>query len=246
MKRFIFIVFLNLLIISVCYANATKEKHYTDQVIPPGAQVEETDEHNNPVTYEQADISVLMEKGMSSTLMTEVKDALSYFKPEILQQFNEDGWKIMLVSTVDFSDSDYEGDSDFYPQWTVGFTNYNTKIIQIKDIGVPGHVRLKLLHEMSHYVDKYYDFASYSDDFKALYEKYKDTYIEYEYVGVKETKENEKDIKYASSCEPEFFASAYKDYIYHPDFFEEEYKELFDFFAAMEKEKEMQLIKEEQ
>ena len=55
-------------------------------------------------------------------------------------------------------------------------------------MGLTGAVRLKLLHEMAHYADSYYDYPSYTDDFMALYDKYKDSYVEYEFLGVTKNK----------------------------------------------------------
>ena len=225
MKRLLLFIVMVLAILGIAYGNPVEEK------LPniPEEQAEAAEDPNYRIT----DISVLMEVDMDKKLLTEVKDAVSYYPQDILTAFNDEGWKVMIVSTIDFTDSRYEGESDIEPNLTVGLTNYKTKIIQVKDMGLTGAVRLKLLHEMAHYADSYYDYPSYTDDFMALYDKYKDSYVEYEFLGVTKNKENEVDLKYATSNAQEFFACGMKDYLYYPEYLKSDYPELDKYFETL-------------
>lgn len=225
MKRLLLFIVMVLAILGIAYGNPVEEK------LPniPEEQAEAAEDPNYKIT----DISVLMEVDMDKKLLTEVKDAVSYYPQDILTAFNDEGWKVMIVSTIDFTDSRYEGESDIEPNLTVGLTNYKTKIIQVKDMGLTGAVRLKLLHEMAHYADSYYDYPSYTDDCKTLYDKYKDSYVEYEFLGVAKNKENEVDLNYATSNAQEFFACGMKDYLYYPEYLKSDYPELDKYFETL-------------
>lgn len=237
LKRLLFIILVNLILFAFIYTTY-KYSETLENEVPDNAKVTALEDTTTDKTlygqeYSQVDITVLMEKDMpTEKIFNEIQQAISLLPPDIIKSFVAEDWKIMVVSNIDFSNSPYEKENPTDPQLTVGFTNYETKIIQIKNIETDNFVKLKFLHEISHYIDKKYNEKSCTDEFKALYEKYKDDYVEYEYFNVPVNTQNKADIEYAKSSNYEFFACTMKDYLYHNSYIEENYPDLYVYYNS--------------
>ena len=237
MKRILIIIAVNLVILGLIFGVYNSAKKGETVVTSDTRKPDDVQEED----FETTDVTVILEVGMDlNKLMAEVKSAVSYFPAAMIKSFNEEGWKVMVVSEIDFTDSPYDGTSPDYPEQTVGLTNFRTSIIQIKNIGVDGFVKLKLLHEMSHYFDKFLGYPSPGDEvFKGLYQKHQKDYVEYEYKDVTKTEENRQDIEYAVSDHMEFFACVCKDYLYNREYLQETYPDLYEYFDRIVTEANM-------
>lgn len=225
MKRLLLFIVVFLAVIALIYSNPVEKK------------VEVIDEsiEEVPMNYESTDITVMLEEGMDTKLITEVKDAASYYPQAVLTQFNDSGWKVMIVSEIDYTDSGLEADPE-----DVGLTNYKTKTIQVLDIGITGAVRITLLHELAHYADLYYGYASSSDEFNVEWEEYKNSYVEF---GMQDEEEDsDTKSKYATFSKQEMFACGLKDYLYNSDYLWEQYPHMAMYYKKlMEVEYEKQV-----
>ena len=227
MKRILIIVALNLALLGIIFGTYKTVNRTVTTVTEKPENVADED-------FELTDIPVVMEMGMDTQgIMGEVKEAISYLPADALKVFNDEGWKILIVSEVDFSDSEYSNDKEEYPELTVGFTNFTTRTIQIRDMKTDGFIKLKLLHEMSHFLDKYYGYPSISDEFKQLYLDHIEDYVEFEYAGLEKTEENRRDIEYAVSDNIEFFACACKDYLYNTEYLYTSYPDICGYFDTL-------------
>ncbi len=193
--------------------------------------IDETEEVSEFTDVEYKQIPIVYEQGMDKSVVREVQDAALMMPPEVIESFSEEGWKISLVSEIDLSGTEYENSQSRYT--TVGLTDYKAKIIQLRPLkyhGIDDFVKLKALHEMCHYADLHYGNLSETSEWSALYKKYKDSYVEYEFLNIKENKMNRDDIGYATSDRFEFFACSMKDYINENEWFTENYPDVSEYF----------------
>ena len=87
---------------------------------------------------------------------------------------------------------------------------------------------------MCHYIDRLWGTVSETEKFETLYSQYKNgKYVTYAYAGIENSAVSGTDIAYATSSNHEFFAEALKDYYLHPEYLEENYKEIYDFFKVL-------------
>lgn len=207
MKRLLLFIVVFLAVVALIYSNPVEKKVDV---------IDETTEEV-PENYESTDITVMLEEDMDKKLITEVKDAASYYPQAVLTQFNDSGWKVMIVSEIDYTDSGLEADPE-----DVGLTNYKTKTIQVRDIGMTGAVRMTLLHELAHYADIYYDHASEGEDFCTEWEACGKSYVEY---GMKDEE--------PVSSKQEMFACGLKDYLYSEDYLWENYPTLAEYYKNL-------------
>lgn len=239
MKRILLIVLVNLIIIGFIYTSYKYVEENTND-IPEGAEVtsieEETEKEGQfyGQEYSRGEVQMTIEEGMSEELFGEVQQALSIIPPEVLKAFIKEGWKISIVSSIDTTHSQYE-DEDILPQYADSFSNTKSNLVQIKNPNTTGIVKERMLHEMGHFADSYYGKASESDAFRKLYENYKSDYMEYRIANAEKGSITNDDIEYAASRDYEFFACVYKDYILYPDYVEERFPELSDYFFNLTK-----------
>lgn len=220
MRRILLFVLALMVVIGLIYSNPIEKK------IEPADKQEES----MLVNYESTDITVMLEEEMDYRLINEVKDAASYYPQAVLTSFNDTGWKVMIVSEIDYTDSEQTAEPN-----DLGLINFKTKTIQVRDVGLTGAVRLTLLHEMAHFTDYYYGFASCEDDFAGIWDKYQDTYVEF---GLQDEPfdKNDPDIAYATLSPQEMFACGLKDYLYNTDYLLSEYPDMAIYFKDLLKE----------
>lgn len=166
-----------------------------------------------------------------------VQTAIRQMPAEVIKDFVESGWRVVVVPEIE----DMEQPAGVTEYMTVGLTDFGKKTVQITPIqydGITDFVRLKTLHEMSHFADREtYNRASETEAFKELYDKNKGIYIEHEFAGVDETPDNKLDRRYATSSTYEFFACAMKDYLENPSYLQANYMDIYEYFDKLVKEK---------
>ena len=116
---------------------------------------------------------------------------------EVIADFTKQ-WKIIIAPNVS---------SDILIQ-TDGATSWEAKIIALNTHSDPTDTYNTFVHEFGHYFDLSHSYYSKSEDFNAIYEKYRDTYIELDDKTPKE---------YPTSSSLEFFASIFKEYFLYPE-----------------------------
>lgn len=178
------------------------------------------------------DVNITIESSVSEKTVGEIKDMLYVVPTSVVESFVEDDWKMVLLTTFEEEDGYEYIASD---GTVVGLINYTDKTIIVK--GVPeyeGTAKNIALHEMCHYIDRHWGNVSETEKFKELYNAYKDgKYRTYAYAGIDITKASETDILYATSSNHEFFAETLKDYYLYPDYLEENYKDVYDFYKVL-------------
>lgn len=231
MKRVLSIIGVNLAILAFIFGSYSV---ITSKVVDDPADVqEEINAGADPSKYDFVDITVIMEKSMdNAAVMKEVKGAISCFPVEILQGFNDDDWRIMVVSDIDFSGITQHLDNK---EDTVGLTNFDDKLIQIKYNEAEGVVKLRTIHEIAHYADEYYGFPSCSIDYVDAFYDEDDPYREYELDGIHKTAINAVDLEHANENTMELFACSYKDYLLHPDYLKENNEGLYNYYKELKK-----------
>jgi len=222
----------------VSYAGAGKE-YIAD------SQNTEITEDEGSVHYEN--ISITYEKQMPKDIPEQIRLAVIELPVEVVKAFIDDEWKIAIVSTVELpEDANIDATID-ETDTVIGVTNYKTKTIQVLYDEMQQSVTAPLMHELSHYCDKYYGekyyaedslyrvnpgvyLVSFTKDFEELYKNHKNTYLEYEKAGIARTEDNRLDFEYPVSNSEEFFACSLKDFFLHPAYLKDNYKEIYDFF----------------
>lgn len=217
-----FIIFIDVLIVAFVVCT-----YYNDgRVITPDENKSVVQEENTE-TYE---IAIIIEKDMRNEVVDEVYEAIALLPVDAIKTFNEKGWKILIVSELDLSEVELDGKD---AAEIVGFTDYRTKTIQVKDLGYDGFVKDKVSHELCHYLDYYYGLNSISPKFLDLYSEYKGTYRESQFANIKKNESNSKDIEYASSDSSEMFASALRSYLTDREYLLKEYPSLYNYFMNL-------------
>lgn len=135
---------------------------------------------------------------------------------EIRDKFQQEGWKIVLTDK-NLSDHYYTGDVE---GWLSGLTDYAKKTIYI--YGNFYDIRNALLHEMGHYYDHMLGGASYTEDFKEIYEKEKNQLKPY----------LEPD-SYIKSNAQEYFAESFSDYILNNEYIKQNVVETYVFLRDL-------------
>lgn len=164
------------------------------------------------------DVTFIKDEGVSNINI--YQDNLSKIPYDILYSFNKDGWSIYLKESLDDA---------------VGLTDYNEKVIYI-DASKEGQERNTLIHEFGHYYDYLLGYKSGTEEFLALYDKYKDNYLEFEYMNLENVLSDSEEIDYATTNEREFFAILFKDYILHSNYLEDNYPELYSYYKILLKQ----------
>ena len=198
----------------------------TKRVLPQSETINATDES------EEIKVNVTYEDVLGAGVLDEVREAMMKMPPEVVKAFVKENWKIAVVSEIDLSGTQFEGDD---VPLTIGLTDYASKLIQVAPVkdSVDDFIMIKTLHELCHYADHYYNNAADSSEWKDLYAKYKTVYVEYEYEGITGTDRNRFDVAYAVSDRYEFFACSMKDYLKNPEYLKTKYPETFDFFSRL-------------
>lgn len=220
-KRLNLIIVLLVIVIILANYTAYDKKH----VVADNSQIE-IDEYKY--------VDIVYETGIDDKYIEEVDSAVKMLPVCVIENISKEGWKIELEKNISLKGTPYEGEEMGYV--TVGMTNYDKKIIEIVPYtyeGISNFVKLRTLHELCHVADKYYGDASEADEWGALYEDYKDRYVEYEFSGIDITPDNQKDIGYATSDRYEMFACVMKDYLNKPEYLLNNYEELYEFFKKL-------------
>ena len=223
-KPITFMITLIIILIILCNYNET------DKVMSTSTNTDLVNKDNS----DYVTVDIIYEQDMGSNTVTQVQRAIELYPVKVIKAFVKDGWKISVVSEIDLTGTEFEGSTN---PLTVGMTNYDAKTIQIvpvqKNSPTDKSILTRTVHELAHYADKFYDNAADTVEWKTLYSKYQNSYIEFEYSGIKETESNRNDIKYATSNRWEFFACTMKDYYCNPKYLRDNYREIYDYFIIL-------------
>ena len=118
---------------------------------------------------------------VKSSWLDKVNDQLSVIDNELLTQFQDDGWKILIVDT-DLSKFDNSGE-DTSGYTTLGLTRYDQKTIYIKASQLAINDKT-VIHEFGHWYDFHYGMLSNTDEFKKVVEKEWHTFYD-EFYSIK-------------------------------------------------------------
>ena len=133
--------------------------------------------------------------------------------PDHLKQIINE-WNILLAHTPPFNVNT--------AQVAAGITYLDKKVIWLSHESDEKII----IHEFGHVISNYLGNAHNSKQFKELYDLYWSNYIEYEQDII--------DI-HSISCQSEFFASTFCDYILQPDYLKEHAKKLYDYYENLTK-----------
>lgn len=184
--------------------------------------------YSRPPEHKDFDINITVENTVSDIAMREVSDALSMFPIAVLDRFTAEDWKVVVLSSIE------KGSGTCDREGIVGVISFDDKTITVKGYeNLEGATKNVVIHEMSHYLDKYYGNLSATEDFQKVYLMYKDIYKSFYYTGIPETEENIGDLRYAGTSEKEFFAETYKDYLQHPDYLKKNYFEIYNYYFKL-------------
>jgi len=195
-KKLIFIF--NIIVIIYLFSNITEE------LVDMKSNKESV--NNSGTTYEDIQINLLIEEGISDNVLSNVEVAFKKVPSKLIKMFQDDNWTIQIVSKI----KDEENIS--------GLTDYKEKSIYILGDNLGQEVET-LIHEMGHYLDYKLGFISEKEEFNLLYNKYSNDYIEYQYKNFSNIDLEE--MNYLKTNNKEFFASTFKDYIVAPIYIEE-------------------------
>lgn len=233
MKR-ILIAFLNLIIVLIVLCSyKTSQSTITTENLKNGNLNNENEVAEN---IEMVGVNITYEEQLGNSVLSEVQNAIQKLPPDVIRAFARDNWKIAVVSQIDLTNTEFEGES---APMTVGLTDYDTKTIQVSPFtNTPDNfVMIKTLHELCHFADLYYGNVAESTEWEEIYNNNLD-YVEYEFNGLKVTERNKKDIQYATSDKWELFACAMKDYFNQPDYLKDNYSGIYEFMDNLVNKKE--------
>lgn len=182
----------------------------------PGVR-EKIDSINYDTSKKQATIDVTFIKDEGIEDISVYQDAIASIPYDIIVAFKNESWSIYIKNDLDDS----------------GLTDYSEKIIYING-SEKGQEKNTLIHEFGHFED-YITSSSSNEDFLDLYNKYKDSYVEYDYLNLQNVINNEES-HYAASNEREFFAICFKDYLLHNTYIKDTYPELFTYYKILLKQ----------
>lgn len=149
---------------------------------------------------------------VTAALMSDWKVVVSSSVPQPLQKFIDA--KISLLP--------YAKKKETFSVF--GYSNWNARIIYIKDLPNHGEMLRNFVHELGHYFDYEFGTPSATDEFIRIYSLYKDDFSEMDSSAL---------AGYAISSREEFFATVFKEYLLYPKHLKEEAPEAFDFLNAI-------------
>ena len=187
-----------------------------------------SDEVASADNVEFVSLNITYEEKLGGGVVNKARRAIEKFSPEVVKAFAEQGWKIAVVSEISLDGTQYEG---ITTPLTVGLTDYDSKTIQVSPYGdvTNDFITIRMVHEFAHFAESFYGNVADTSDWKGLYKKYRDSYVEYEYNGIVVNEENKNDIAYATSDRYEFFACTMKDFYCHPEYLHNNYPDVYDF-----------------
>ena len=219
MKKYIFII-INLVIVLIVLASYKESRKFVD----PGAknfirgEVKELEELAVDISYD----STLSEKSVK-----EIEEAIKSMPADVIKSFVDNGWRITVTGEVSENGLNREELENIS-----GTCDFDNKIIRmkLKGDGLSRHYYICAVHELSHYADAIYGNISRTNDFKDLFEEYKDVFVEYELTepGIAGSR-----LEYTKKDPEEFFACTMKDFIANPDYLRENYVELYVFIKNL-------------
>lgn len=181
---------------------------------------------------EYVSINITYEDCFGVDELTTVQEAIQMLPTDVVKDFVDKDWKIVIVSEINAPDVLPEGDE----RKIQGLTDYEAKTIQVCPIERSGrNLKLTTIHEMCHFAGEFYNHAPAQKEWIELYKKYGDSYVEYEYNGVDSNDKNKADLEYAGSDEYEFFACSMKDFLVSPEYVKTYYPDLYTYFKSLTK-----------
>lgn len=124
---------------------------------------------------------------------------------EIINKFNEEGWTICFTGYT-IAGRYYNGS---VKGSIAGLTDYNNHIIYISSKDSYPSFKHILYHEIGHFVDKYNDTTSDTEEFIGIYEKEKDN------ISIKG--KSQRQINHAKSSPEEYYAEAFSKMLLNED-----------------------------
>lgn len=127
-----------------------------------------------------------------------------------VREFRTD-WKIVIGSSIPYAFIEHENIPLDYESQGIsidGYTNWQTRIIFIREQSDVNQMFEVFIHEIGHCLDFEYGSVSYSDEFQEVYLLYCDNFVDKD-VGVLN--------QYCTTSRDEFFANCFKEYILSPE-----------------------------
>lgn len=168
------------------------------------------------VTSVNNGVKVVFDNSGDTVLMPKINTQLAQIKPELLEYFNENGWKIRITDN-------YEMDHGFY-FGSIGNGNVSgATSFTYKYIIIPNNeddIDASVIHEMGHVLDSWkYTMTS---EWLDIYNREKDNYVR----------------EYAKTNQFEGFACAYMEYVIMPNSLKERCPDTFNFINNITMEME--------
>lgn len=159
------------------------------------------------------------EKSLLNNVTNDIKDFLSTV-PNEFREFEKDGWKIIISSTRPTYITEIE-EKVGYKIGGNTYKDYRLIFLYLNE-ETPEYLLEDFIHEFGHYVDLLKGYPSRSNEFKKLFDDYKNNFDGDGFVVN----------NYTISSPVEFFASCYKDYQLDSDGLKNNSIEVYEFIES--------------
>ena len=168
------------------------------------------------VTSVNNGVKVVFDNSEDTVLMPKINTQLAQIKPELLEYFNENGWKIRITDNSEMDHGFYFG--SIGNGNVSGATSFTYKYIIIPNN--EDDIDASVIHEMGHVLDSWkYTMTS---EWLDIYNREKDNYVR----------------EYAKTNQFEGFACAYMEYVIMPNSLKERCPDTFNFINNITMEME--------
>ena len=168
------------------------------------------------VTSVSNGVKVVFDNSEDTVLMPKINTQLAQIKPELLEYFNENGWKIRITDNSEMDHGFYFG--SIGNGNVSGATSFTYKYIIIPNN--EDDIDASVIHEMGHVLDSWkYTMTS---EWLDIYNREKDNYVR----------------EYAKTNQFEGFACAYMEYVIMPNSLKERCPDTFNFINNITMEME--------
>ena len=168
------------------------------------------------VTSVNNGVKVVFDNSEDTVLMPKINTQLAQIKPELLEYFNENGWKIRITDNSEMDHGFYFG--SIGNGNVSGATSFTYKYIIIPNN--EDDIDASVIHEMGHVLDSWK--YTMTPEWLDIYNREKDNYVR----------------EYAKTNQFEGFACAYMEYVIMPNSLKERCPDTFNFINNITMEME--------
>lgn len=166
--------------------------------------------------YSPAAENVYTDVTPNSETISQLNAFISSLPPNVSKVFSDE-WKIIispnLPTALNLRNSEQQAEPNSSnslqePLSVLGYSDWHFRLIFLKAQPEPDATYKVFIHELGHCFDYEFGTPSANDEFQQIYNQYKDTFIEADYLDL---------VSYANSSPEEFFATVFKEYFLTPE-----------------------------